>query len=259
MKHFLQFLIFFQIITGSLQGQITVGLDNWFNSETSPKTGMPYHYLWTDTADSGYSRWGEIFRKMNARIVTVYKPDMESLESIQIYIIVDPDSVNETPDPHYFQLKDIQLISSWVKRGGVLVILGNDGKHCGLASVNQLMSKFGMAFNHTMLHPVINNQYDMGAYTGLPEHPVFKGIQKIFMKEVASIKIWVDAKPVLLDNGQPVMAECRYGKGFVFVVGDPWIYNEYIDHDRLPADFENRKAAENLTRYLISQVRLRPE
>jgi unsaturated rhamnogalacturonyl hydrolase len=108
-----------------------------------------------------------------------------------------------------------------------------------------------------MLHPVMNNQYEMGAYTNLPGHPVFKDLKKIYMKEVASISLSGNARAVLAENGEAVMAEAAVGKGFVFAVGDPWIYNEYIDHDRLPPDFENRKAAENLTEYLLSKVYIR--
>jgi unsaturated rhamnogalacturonyl hydrolase len=47
------------------------------------------------------------------------------------------------------------------------------------------------------------------------------------------------------------MAEGKYGKGFVFAVGDPWIYNEYIDHKYLPQSFDNLKAANNLVDYLL--------
>ena len=50
------------------------------------------------------------------------------------------------------------------------------------------------------------------------------------------------------------MAETKYGKGYVFAIGDPWIYNEYIDNDKLPVGFENHKAAENLTDLLLSHV-----
>ena len=50
------------------------------------------------------------------------------------------------------------------------------------------------------------------------------------------------------------MAESRVGKGLVVALGDPWIYNEYIDHFFLPADFENLKAAENLTQYLLKNT-----
>lgn len=238
-----------------MSAQTVVGLDNWFNAEIHPKTGYPYHYLWNDTNDSGYSRWGEIFTARGARIASMYKPDIESLRKISIYIIVDPDSIVENPKPNLFTPQDITNITEWVRNGGVLVVMGNDGKHCGLAGINSLLVRFGMSFNNVMLHPVVNNQYEMGAYTSLPDHPVFKGVQKIYMKEVASIRLSPVCKPVLTDNGSAVIAECSFGSGFVFVVGDPWIYNEYIDQDRLPPDFQNRKAAENLTDYLLSKSR----
>ncbi|HEX2395081.1 MAG TPA: DUF4350 domain-containing protein [Bacteroidales bacterium] len=235
-----------------MQAQIVVGLDNWYNAEVSPETGYPYHYLWSDIDDSGYSRWGDIFTAKGAKIARIYKPDVESLSRINIYIIVDPDSIVENPRPNFFTQHELTNITEWVRSGGVLVLMANDGKHCGLAGLNKLSSRFGMTFNNVMLHPVSNNQYEMGAYTSLPNHPVFKGVEKIYMKEVASIKLAETCSPVLTDNGQAVIAECRFGNGFVFAVGDPWIYNEYIDHDRLPESFQNRKAAENLTEYLMS-------
>ena len=94
----------------------------------------------------------------------------------------------------------------------------------------------------------------MGASTVFPDHPLFKGVKKIYLKEISSFTLSNNAKPVLTENGQVLMAECNFGKGFVFAVGDPWIYNEYMDHDRLPADFDNRKAAENLTDYLLQHT-----
>jgi unsaturated rhamnogalacturonyl hydrolase len=95
----------------------------------------------------------------------------------------------------------------------------------------------------------------MGAFTKFGPHPVFNGIKKIYLKEIASIKLTGKAKPVLEENNKTYMAEAKIGNGFVFAVGDPWIYNEYIDHGRLTTDFENRKAAENLTEYLLKQVK----
>ena len=235
--------------------QVHVSLDNWFNHETSSKTGKPFHYLWGDTADSGYSRWGEIFAGRGATIGTLGRPATNILRKTDIYIIVDPDSTAETPNPNYIIPADIKTIERWVKRGGVLVLMANDGKHCGLTHLNRLSVRFGIVFKNVMLRPVLNNQYEMGAITRFTDHPVFKGLKKIFMKEVAPMTLFGEARPVLTDNGQVVMAESRHGKGFVFAVGDPWIYNEYIDHDRLPPDFENRQAAENLTDYLISRAR----
>lgn len=235
--------------------QVNVALDNWYNRENHAKTGKPFHYLWGDTADSGYSRWGEIFSGKGARITTLAQPDDNTLGKVGIYIIVDPDSIVETPMPNYILPEDAVVIERWVQEGGVLVLLANDGKHCALTHLNQLSARFGIVFNSVMLRPVLNNQYEMGAFTQFTDHPVFKGLKKIYMKEVASMSLTGNAKPVLIDSGQVVMAECSIGKGFVFAVGDPWIYNEYIDHDRLPVDFDNRRAAENLTEYLMSKVK----
>ena len=97
----------------------------------------------------------------------------------------------------------------------------------------------------------------MGASTDLPDHPLFRGVTKIYIKEVSDINISGNAKAILTEKGKVLMAENKFGKGYVFAIGDPWIYNEYIDHDRLPESFENRKAAENLTELLLSYAKKR--
>lgn len=246
---FLSYLFFQQ----STEAQINVGLDNWFNRETNVKTGKPYHYLWTDTAASGYSRWGEIFTKKGAIISTIdHQPDAASLGKLNIYIIVDPDTTTESQSPNYIMPSDVKAIEQWVKNGGVLVLLANDGPNCEFTHLNQLAIRFGITFNHVSLHPVVNKKWDMGAFTSLPNHPMFKGVSKIYLKEISSLNLTKPATPILKENGQVFMAESRVGKGLVLTIGDPWIYNEYIDHDRLPNDFQNREAAESLTDYLLS-------
>jgi hypothetical protein len=239
------------LIAHTSHSQVVIGLDNWFNRETHAKTGLPFHYLWGDSADSGFSRWGEIFVQRGAVISTLDRPLYSTLKDVNIYIIVDPDSIAEAPSPNFIMPEDVLVIARWVREGGVLVLMANDGKHCGLAHLNQLSSRFGMVFNNVMLRPVLNNQYEMGAITQFPDHPLFKNLGKIYLKEVASVTLSGNATPVLTDQGQVIMAECNFGKGYVFAVGDPWLYNEYLDHERLPGDFENRKAAENLAGYLL--------
>ena len=108
-----------------------------------------------------------------------------------------------------------------------------------------------MHFNPVTLNKVTGTNWDMGGEINLPDHPVFKGVKKIYMKEVSSISLWNNAKAVLTENNEAYMAETKYGKGFVFAVSDPWIYNEYIDHKYLPEDFDNLKAAYNLCDYLL--------
>jgi unsaturated rhamnogalacturonyl hydrolase len=239
----------------NVYSQPVAGLDNWYNHETNAKTGKPYHYLWTDTAFSGYSRWGEIFTVKGAKITTVGKPDDAVLSKINIYIVVDPDTTSENPAPNYISPEDIVSIKKWVKSGGVLAILANDGPNCEFTHLNNLMSQFGMTFNHVTLHRVTGTNFEMGACTNLPLHPIFKGVTKIYIKEVSDINLSGKAKAILTEKGKVLMAENKFGKGYVFAIGDPWIYNEYIDHDRLPESFENRKAAENLTDLLLGYTK----
>jgi len=236
--------------------QPVVGLDNWFNRETNAKTGEPYHYLWTDTAWSGYSRLGDIFKLRGAQIAAVEKPLASVLSKIDVYIIVDPDTTTESKSPNYILAEDAKAIKKWVKNGGIMAVLANDAPNCEFTHLNKMMSQFGITFNHVTLHPVTSNNWEMGACTNLPEHPVFKDVSKIYIKEVSDINLSKDAKAVLVENGKVLLAETKYGKGYVFAIGDPWIYNEYIDHDRLPASFENRKAAENLVGMLLEKTKI---
>jgi unsaturated rhamnogalacturonyl hydrolase len=185
----------------------------------------------------------------------VEKPLASVLSKINVYIIVDPDTTTESKVPNYIMSDDIKAIRNWVKRGGVLAILANDGPNCEFTHLNELAREFGMSFNHVTLHPVTGTNFEMGASTNLPDHPLFKGVTKIYIKEVSDINISGTAKPILTENGKVLMAENKFGKGYVFAIGDPWIYNEYIDHDRLPESFDNRKAAENLTDLLLGMVK----
>ena len=249
------FLGIFSLVTQNLIAQPVVGLDNWFNRETNAKTGQPFHYLWTDTEWSGYSRWGEIFKSKGAKITTIEKPVASVLKTIDMYIIVDPDTTTESKSPNYILPDDVKAITKWIKKGGVLAILANDAPNCEFTHLNQLASQFGMKFNHVTLHPVTGTEWEMGACTNLPDHPVFKGVSKIYIKEVSDIHLSGNARAVLTENGKVLIAENKLGKGYIFAIGDPWIYNEYIDHDRLPESFQNRKAAENLTDLLLGYAK----
>ena len=74
------------------------------------------------------------------------------------------------------------------------------------------------------------------------------------MKEVSTLKLSKDAASVLIAGQKVFMASSRFGKGFVFAAGDPWLYNEYIDNRKLPAEFNNFTAAKNLISWLLSKT-----
>ena len=67
----------------------------------------------------------------------------------------------------------------------------------------------------------------------------------MYLVEVAPFKVSEDVNILLADHGTPIMALAHAGKGEVFALGDPWIYNEYIDHKN------NRVIATNLFRDLL--------
>ena len=199
---------------------------------------------------------GDLLKSKGAALKTIAsKAEAKSLAGIGLYIIVDPDTTTESPNPNYIMPDDIKAITKWVKDGGVLLILANDKPNCEFTHLNQLAKEFGMHFNPVTLNPVTGKEYNMAAETNLPNHPLFKGVNKIYMKEVSSINLSKGAKAVLTDDKQVYIAETSFGKGYVLAVGDPWLYNEYIDHTMLPADFENLKAANNLTEFLLSKVK----
>jgi unsaturated rhamnogalacturonyl hydrolase len=244
----------------SVSAQKKVVLDNYYNCETNAKTNQPFHYLWDDKAFSGFSELGEIFTQQGAVLASLKEnPTCKNLKGVDIYIIVDPDHEKDAKAPNFMDKKAAAAIASWVKAGGVLLLLTNDSSNCELAKFNLLPSKFGITFNIDFNHPELRGadkkvrNFQSCASENLPNHSVFEGVNKIFIKEIASLNCKKPAKPILVENGKTYMAESTYGKGYVFAVGDPWLYNEYIDHALLPADFHNKQAAENLVKLLMGK------
>lgn len=234
----------------------TVTLDYFFNHEMRiDKNGRAgrYHYTWEDQGNTGFSKWGELFKARGAKTDSlVSAPTLTDLKGTSIYIIVDPDTKKESKRPNYVEPAHVESISKWVKAGGVLVLMANDSANAELPHFNTLAAKFGMHFNNDMqAHVVDDNHFEDGAIVP-PNKEVFATAKKLFMKDACSISLKGSAKPLLKTaNGAVVAAAAKYGKGTVIAVGDPWLYNEYVN-GRLPAGFDNDKAADDLAAYLIS-------
>jgi unsaturated rhamnogalacturonyl hydrolase len=239
-----------------------VVLDYYFNNEHhKDNTGEPvrFHYVWEDMANSGFSIWGHIFRENGAQTDSLpVAPTAANLEGASVYIIVDPDDEREVPVPHFVGDHDISVIEDWVKAGGVLVLMANDSANCELEHFNRLAERFGIHFNFDCYHKVTGNQFEMGAFTMTGQDGIFRNTKKIYIKELSTLRLAGPAKPVFTDAGNNIMAVARVGKGTVFAVGDPWFYNEYTDGRKLPADFENYNAAQDLAKWLLAQSRQQP-
>ena len=237
----------------------TVGLDYYFNHETRKDlTGAPeqFHYTWEDRMHSGFWLWGNTFRELGAKTVSFpVAPDAAGLKGVDIYIIVDPDTKKETSEPHFIDDKSISEIEKWVKAGGVLVLMANDTANCEIPHFNKLAAKFGIQFTSKNRNMVQGTQFEQGKLMiSADARPVFETAEKIYIKELSPLSLTPPAKSLLTDQGDIIFGISKYGKGTVFAVGDPWLYNEYVDGRRIDTSFENFEAGKDLAGWLLKQV-----
>jgi unsaturated rhamnogalacturonyl hydrolase len=235
----------------------TVLLDSYFNNEwRKDATGamVRYHYTWSDKANSGFSMLGNIFNRYGVQTKSLETaPTTKKLKGTTIYIIVDPDTEKETEKPNYMTTVAANTIAAWVKNGGVLLLMGNDAGNAELKNFNILASKFGIRFNEDNFNMVVNDQFGQGTVMIEKNNPVFKTAEKTYIKELSTLAVNKPAATIVTKDGKNIVAVANYGKGAVIAVGDPWIYNEYVDGRKLPVDFDNYKAAEDLVQWLIKK------
>lgn len=239
----------------------TVLLDNYFNNEWRKGPGgqpEPWHYTWADRSNGGYNFLGDIFQQQGAQLATLKQaPSAENLKNASVYIIVDPDTQKETAKPNFMNENDAQAIANWVKQGGVLALLANDAGNCDLEHFNILSEKFGIRFNNDNLLMVKNDNYETGRVDVQPGNIIFSNANNVYLKEVSSLQLSGNARSVLKSDNINLMAVAQYGKGLVFALGDPWIYNEYVDGKKLPLKYENYKAARDWVRFLLNKAVLK--
>jgi unsaturated rhamnogalacturonyl hydrolase len=228
----------------------TVLLDRYFNNEY--RNGARFHYTWEDQENSGFSWWGQIFRDYGAKTASLDEaPSTQNLKKADVFIIVDPDTRKETAKPNVMEMQHVKTIQQWVKDGGTLILLANDSNNCELPHFNQLAAAFGIQFSNKSRNMVKNNQFEQGAVTIPMGNPVFQAYRKLYIKELSTLELKAPAQAILTESGDDIMAVASYGKGRVFALGDPWLYNEYVDGKKLPADFDNFGAASDLAAWAL--------
>lgn len=256
-----------QLPTLRLGKNRTVLLDYYFNNEHKKDitgTNVRYHYTWEDQANSGFSFWGSVFRRHGLHTDSLaVAPTAERLRKAAVYIIVDPDNEKESPAPNYPSPTDIQAIYDWVRAGGVLLLMSNDSANAEFLHFNKLASTFGIHFNLDDRNKVMGDNYEQGAFIMTGQDGIFKTTHKVYIKELSTLRLSEPARarysvPKIGDGGDKtpdvIMATARIGKGTVFAVGDPWFYNEYLDGRKLPAEYENFNAANDLVKWIIAEI-----
>jgi unsaturated rhamnogalacturonyl hydrolase len=234
-----------------------VVMDNYFNNEWRKNgfgVNMRRHYTWDDYENGGFSLFGDIWRSYGANLGGLQQaPSVANLKNAHIYIMVDPDGYKDTKKPNYMDATSAAAIANWVKTGGVLLLMTNDTANCDLKYFNMLSDKFGIHFSDKSRNMVKNTEFETGAIYNKSPNAIFTKTKKMYLKEISVINVKAPAKAVISQDGDVIFAMAKYGKGTVFAVGDPWIYNEYLDGRKIPAEFENFSAANELVQWLLKQ------
>ncbi|MGB6691304.1 MAG: glycoside hydrolase family 88 protein [Terracidiphilus sp.] len=233
-------------------------LDAWFNSQKrfdALDQSEYFHYKWQDYSDSGFSIFRHLFNDYGIGTDTLYEaPNAFNLSSTQFYIIVSPDIPAKNPKPHYVTERDAEEVAAWVRQGGILLMMENDPANADIEHLDLLADRFGIHFNDVLSHHVIGDTFAMGRIDAPGGSELFASPRVLYMKDTCSITVSGGAKPLLIDKGDIMMAAVKYGKGTVFAVVDPWLYNEYTDGRKLPADYGNFQGAQDLLQWLIRQL-----
>jgi unsaturated rhamnogalacturonyl hydrolase len=231
-------------------------MDNYFNRETRQDgfgNSSIFHYKWDDRDNGGFSMLSDIFKANGIKTAMLDQaPTAANLKNAAVFFLVDPDWPKENKSPNYIEKEHVTALYNFVKAGGVLILMGNDSNNVEFTHFNALANTFGIHFDENMRHDVIDNKYDQGSIPMPPNHVIFKSVKKVFIKQLCTLQVKPPAKSVYTENGEVFMAISKVGKGTVFAVGDPWLYNEYVDGRKIPAEYENFNAAKDLVQWILS-------
>ena len=233
-------------------------MDNYFNRESKIDAfgnKVIFHYKWKERDNGGFSFVQSILEKYGIQPELLEEaPTRQNLSAVSVYFLIDPDFPKENKSPNYISDQHADILYDFVKMGGILIMMANDSNNVEFTHYNELAKRFGIHWNENMRHDVINNQFEQGLLIIPPKNQIFSNGRRIFIKQLCTQTIQYPAKPLLLDNGEVVMSIATIGKGSVIAIGDPWLYNEYVDGRKLPKEYENYQAAEELIQWLLKNA-----
>ncbi|MNL36297.1 hypothetical protein D3C87_1583710 [compost metagenome] len=135
------------------------------------------------------------------------------------------------------------------------MLMGNDIGNSEFDHFNQLAKNFGIQFNKNSKGRVIKNEFEMGKAMVPAGNEIFKTAKQLYIKEYSTLKLTAPAKSVLKDkDGDDMMAVAKLGKGTVFAIGDPWLYDEYVNGRKLPVEYDNFNAGQDLIYWISKQL-----
>ena len=235
-------------------------VDAWFNSQTRVNAAGQkelFHYKWDDDSNNGFSFFGRMFERYGMRLEEEKTaPTTRDLAKVKVYVLASPDIPSKNPSPNYMDGKSADVIENWVKAGGVLVLMQNDGPNAEFEHFDVLGDRFGIHFNKVLRNHVVGEDKGPGLLT-IPAGigGIFAAEHHTYMKDTCTITVSGKAKAVLVDQGDTMMALSRYGKGVVYAVVDPWLYNEYVDGRNVGPQIDTFASGLELVRWIVAETK----
>lgn len=127
----------------------------------------------------------------------------------------------------------------------------NDTTNADIIHSNKLAQAFGISFTNKNVNFVKNDNFPEGVVYTSNEGGVFTSGQKVYVKELVTLKTKKNVYKAAVKGKDIVAAAASIGKGKVFIIGDPWLYNEYLNGRKLPYDYKNYDAAIQLVQWLL--------
>jgi hypothetical protein len=159
------------------------------------------------------------------------------LEGVKVVMISNPSdqAVGNNPAPHHFSARDIAVLTRYVRKGGGLIIMGNQENHnLEVEDTNKLLAEFGLGFT---------NLYTDIKKVSIPrETPLIGGLSWAYYtgnllvlaanhsaRPRALVMNDLSQKPLNGPRNQagPLLAVAEPGRGRVVAVTDAgWIIND---------------------------------
>ncbi|MGH9722389.1 MAG: DUF4350 domain-containing protein [Bryobacteraceae bacterium] len=220
------------------KGRKVVAVDGWHNREAQP------HYAWDGNYPGGFSGLGHMLKGLGAETRTVKEPlTQKALQGIDCLIVVDPDTPAESASPNFITDAEIDAVAAWVRKGGTLLLLGNDPGNSEFPRMNALARRFGIEFEEKKHADAQgNSKLTLPAAQGSWFTPGLK----FYGVDLAPLRVTAKAAETLFAERDTVMmTSVSEGNGKAIALGDPWLYNEYLYTS------DNRRIAEELFRKIL--------
>lgn len=229
----------------------TLVIDRHFNKEY--KNGKLFHYTWDDYFDSGFSWLGNHASVRGANLKHLdAAPNAVNLKNTDLYIIVDPDGYKDAKSPNFIRTADIRNITDYVKNGGNLLLMLNDTTNADAKYVSKLTEALGVKLTGKNINFVKNDNFPEGDVAIAPDSKIFTKPYKLFIKELVTLQpLNPSVRTEAHVNGEAAIVSGKLGKGKFVIVGDPWLYNEYVNGRKLPVEYENFQAGNELIEWLL--------